>query len=64
MAKPSFTDVKGLGEAATLLKGQGFFQLHILAHGIAIVININHQATTANIDQARQLAGIALQHLH
>ena len=63
MAKPTFTDIKGLGEAATLLKGQGFFQLHVLAHDIAVVINMNRHATAANITQAKQLANVALQHL-
>lgn len=64
MGKPVFTDVKGLGAAATLLKGQGFFQLHVLAHGFSMVINLNHQATATNTAKARQLADIALQHLH
>ncbi|MGA7966632.1 MAG: hypothetical protein WCB49_12255, partial [Gammaproteobacteria bacterium] len=60
----SHTDMKGLGDAATLMKGQGYFQLHVLAHGTSIIINMNHNATHANVAQARQLAGIALQHLH
>lgn len=64
MGKPAFTDVKGLGAAATLLKGQGFFQLHVLAHGFSIVVNMNHPATAASTAQARHIADIALQHLH
>ena len=64
MAKPSFTDVNGLGEAAYLLKTQGSFQLHVLAHGTAIVISMIHDANAKSVSQARALAAIALQHLH
>lgn len=64
MGKPHFTDVRGVGDAATLLEAQGFFQLHVLARGIAIVINMNHNATTANVAKVRKLAGIALQNLN
>lgn len=63
MAKPTFTDVKGIGDAATLLKGQGYFQLHVLAHGTAIVINMNRQANADTVKRVEKLARIALDHL-
>lgn len=63
MAKPGFTDVKGLGEAATLLKGQGFFQLHVLAHGTSMVINIDQNANDEAVARAEKLARIAIGNL-
>ncbi len=63
MAKPSFADVKGLGEAAYLLKARGSFQLHVLAHGTAIVISMLHDASPKALVQSKRLARIALGNL-
>ena len=63
MAKPTFTDVKGLGEAAYLLKAAGSFQLHVIAHGTAIVIGMLQNATPTAVTQSKQLARIAYSHL-
>lgn len=61
--KPSFTSVKGIGEAAYLYKTPGAFQLHVLAHGYSIVINRNVAANNKVINQAKQLARLALKRL-
>lgn len=63
MGKPVFMDVKGLGEAAYVVKMPGYFQLHVLDHGAAVVINMNHAADSTSIKHAKQLAQVALQHL-
>lgn len=60
LAKPTFTDVDGLGEAATLLKAQGFFELHVLAHGAVVVITMTRAANAETVAQAEKLARIAL----
>lgn len=53
-----------LGEAAWLVKGPGSsFQIHVLAHGVSLVISMNRDATPARIAQARRLAETALDHL-
>jgi hypothetical protein len=53
-----------LGEAAWLVKGPGSsFQIHVLAHGVSLVISMNRDATSARIAQARRLAETALDHL-
>ncbi len=54
----SFTAVKGLGEAAYLAKMRGSFQLHVLAHGMAIVIAMD--ASPKAVARSKQLARIAL----
>jgi hypothetical protein len=60
---PSFTDIKGLGDAAYLAKTSAYFQLHVLAHGTVIVINRNIAASAKSVEQAEQLARIALTRL-
>jgi len=60
---PSFTDVKGLGDAAYLAKTSAYFQLHVLAQGAVIVINRNVAASAKSVEQTEQLARIALTHL-
>lgn len=53
-----------LGEAAWLVKGPGSsFQIHVLAHGVSLVISMNRDATPARIAQVRRLAETALDHL-
>ena len=61
--KPTFANVKGIGDAAYLYKTPGSFQLHVLAHGYSIVINRNIAASTKVISQAKQLARVALKRL-
>lgn len=63
VGKPAFADVKGLGEAAYLAESPGYFQLHVLNRGTVIVINMNRDATAANVTQAERLARVALAHL-
>jgi hypothetical protein len=63
LPKPSFSDVQGLGDAAYLYKTPGSFQLHVLAHGAAIVVNRNVNASTKAVDQAKQIAKAALANL-
>ncbi len=63
MAKPTFTDVKGLGEAAYLLKAAGSFQLHVLAHGAGVVISMLQDASPKTLAQSKKLARIALGNL-
>ena len=60
---PSFTNIKELGDAAYFAKTSTFFQLHVLAHGTVIVINRNVVASTISVEQARQLAQVALTQL-
>ena len=60
---PTFSTVEGLGDAAYLYKTAGSFQLHVLAHGDAIVINRNAAATAKEVDQTKQIARIALSNL-
>ncbi len=60
---PSFTDIKGLGDAAYLAKTSAYFQLHVLAHGAAIVINRNVTASAKSVEQTEQLARVALKRL-
>ncbi|HXH72449.1 MAG TPA: hypothetical protein VNI58_06525 [Mariprofundaceae bacterium] len=60
---PTFSDIKGLGDAAYLYETPGSFQLHVLAHGNAIVINRNTAASADAVEQARQIAQVALQRL-
>lgn len=61
--KPSFANVKGIGDAAYLYKTPGTFQLHVLDHGNSIVINRNVTASTKAVNQAEQLARVALKQL-
>jgi len=61
--KPSFANVKGIGDAAFLYKTPGTFQLHVLDHGTSIVINRNVTASTKTVDQAKQIAVAVLAHL-
>jgi hypothetical protein len=63
LPKPSFSDIQGLGDAAYLYKTPGSFQLHVLAHGDAIVINRNVNASAKAVDQAKQIAKTALSNL-
>jgi hypothetical protein len=63
LPKPSFSDIQGLGDAAYLYKTPGSFQLHVLAHGDAIVINRNTAASAKAVDQAKKIAEIALSNL-
>lgn len=58
--KPTFEDVKGLGEAAYLAKSRGFFPLHVLQRGSVIVINMNREADARAVGQAESLARVAL----
>jgi IMP dehydrogenase/GMP reductase len=60
---PSFTDIKGLGDAAYLAKTSAYFQLNVLAHGTVIVINRNMAASAKSVEQAKQLARVALTRL-
>ena len=60
---PSFTNIKGLGDAAYLAKTSAYFQLHVLAHGAVIVINRNVTASAKSVEQAEQLARVALKRL-
>jgi len=60
---PRFTDIKGLGDAAYLAKTSAYFQLHVLAHGAVIVINRNVTASAKSVEQAKQLARVALKRL-
>ena len=60
---PSFSNIKGLGDAAYLAKTSAYFQLHVLAHGSVIVINRNVAASTKSVEQAKQLARVALTQL-
>ena len=61
--KPTFVDVKGLGEAAYLLKVHGSFQLHVLNHGTAVIIAMLQNASPKLLAQSEQLARIALGNL-
>ncbi len=61
MDKPGFEDIKGLGEAATLVRASGYMQLHVLADGKVLVINRNHEATPEAVGQVEELARMALQ---
>lgn len=63
LPKPSFVPVKGLGSAAYLAKATGYFQLHVLAHGSAVVINRNAAATSKAVSQAKQIARVVLKRL-
>lgn len=63
MAKPTFTDVNGLGEAATLLKAQDSFQLHVLAHHTVMGIVMIRKASPEAVAQAEKLARVALGNL-
>jgi hypothetical protein len=63
VGKPTFEDVKGLGDAAYLARSSGFFQLHVLKHGAVVVINMNRAPDGAGVAQAEQLARVALGHL-
>ena len=60
---PSFTNIKGLGDAAYLAKTSACFQLHVLAHSTVIVINRNLAASAKSVEQAEQLARVALTRL-
>ena len=60
---PSFTDVKGLGDAAYLSKTSSYFQLHVLKHGNVIVINRNTAANAQAVEQVKQIARTALMRL-
>lgn len=60
---PSFTNIKGLGDAAYLAKTSAYFQLHVLAHGTVIVINRNVAASAKSVEQSKQLARVALTRL-
>jgi hypothetical protein len=59
--QPTFADIKGLGEAAYIVKARGSFQLHVLAHGTEIVIGMDVSPKT--VAQSKQLARIALGNL-
>jgi hypothetical protein len=61
--KPSFSNVKGIGEAAYLYITPGTFQLHVLDHGISIVINRNVAVNSKTVEQAKQLARVAIEQL-
>lgn len=63
LPKPSFVPVKDLGSAAYLAKATGYFQLHVLAHGSAIVINRNAAATPDAVSRAKQIARVVLKRL-
>lgn len=63
MAKPVFADVKGLGEAAYLVKALGFFELHVLAHHSVIVITRLRRASAVAVAQSERLARIAIGNL-
>jgi hypothetical protein len=63
MDQPTFADVKSLGEAAYLLKAGGYFQLHVLAHGTAIVISMLRDTRPKALAQSKKLARIALGNL-
>ncbi len=60
---PSFTSIEGLGDAAYLAKTSAYFQLHVLAHGSAVVINRNVVASAKAVEQAKQLAQAAITRL-
>ncbi len=53
--QPTFVDVRGLGEAAYLLKVQGSFQLHVLAHGAGVVISMLQDANSKTLAQSKSL---------
>jgi len=61
--KPHFREVTGLGNAAYLSTTASYFQLHVLSHGSAVVINRNMKANPKAIAQAKKLARVALGHL-
>ncbi len=50
----------GLGEAATLAKSDGYFQLHLLSRRKVLVINRNHAADEKAVKQVEELARLAL----
>jgi len=58
--KPHFKSVDGLGDGAYLADMSGTFQLHVLSHGMVIVINRNTKLNDKTIAQAKQLAKEAL----
>lgn len=60
---PSFKNISGLGDAAYLAITPAYFQLNVLAHGTAIVINRNVAANTKSVNEAKHLARIALKRL-
>lgn len=61
--KPTFRDVKGLGEAAYLAESSGYFQLHVLQRGTVVVVNMNRGADSRAVAQAEKLARVALGNL-
>ncbi len=63
LPKPHFSRVTGLGDAAYLSKTSSYFQLHVLSHGNAIVINRNMKADSGAVGQAKKLARLALRNL-
>lgn len=52
MGKLSFTDVKGLGEAATVFKAERLTELEVLAHGSSIVITMHRRPDNKAVAQA------------
>jgi len=57
---PTFTDVHGLGEAAYLEKTPASVELHVLQHGVVVVITFVRKADQTVVRQCEQLARIAL----
>lgn len=60
---PTFTDVKGLGEAAYLAKTSSSLELHVLQHGAVIVITVVRKPDDATTKECERLARVALAHL-
>ena len=61
--KPEFADVDGLGEAAYLSKIPQSFQLHVLDHGVVIVVTMNREPDDAAVTRSQQVARVALGNL-
>jgi len=60
---PKISDVTALGDGAFLVESSVSLQLHVFAHGNKLVLTRNGQATKKVIDETKQLARTALNHL-
>ena len=63
MTKPEFSDIEGLGEAAYVSRTPESFQLHVLDHGVVIVVNMNRAPDDAAVTLSRRIARVALENV-
>lgn len=60
---PTFAGVQGLGEAAYLAKTSSSLELHVLQHGVVIVVTVVRKPDAATIKECEAVARVVLTHL-